>query len=100
MNEAQTYILDHIKELGDYDFLPCDTLKEMVLKLSALDEEYMEQAGVNAGGEYDDNDALEYLAKALKAAYPDYEMYMHRLCEDYLDYNEEYLDSIGAIEWE
>lgn len=100
MNEAQTYILNHIKELGDYEFLPGGTLKEMVLKLSALDEEYMEQSGVNAGGEYDDNDALEFLAKSIKLAYPEYEMYMQRLCEDYLDYNEEYLDSIGAIEWE
>ena len=42
----------------------------------------------------------EMLIAALQNKYPNYKMYAMRLAEDYLDFSEEYLVSVDAIEWE
>ena len=36
----------------------------------------------------------------MSAQFADLKMYMLRLVEDYMDYNERYLDSLGLIDWE
>jgi hypothetical protein len=36
----------------------------------------------------------------MSAQFADHKMYMLRLVEDYMDYNERYLDSLGLIDWE
>lgn len=99
MEEAYAYIIDKLQKLGDYSFLPEGVLGEMLKRLIALDEAFMQNTGVNDGMEYDDDAALAALHASMAEAFPEYKMYMLRLSEDYLDYNEEYLDSIGAIDW-
>ena len=98
--EAKAYVLNCYLEQGDYAFLPEGMLDELVTKILALDEAYMEQTGVNEGAEYDDDAAEAALCTQLKEAFPDFQMYLQRFTEDYLDFHEEYLESIGAIEWE
>ncbi len=99
MEDARSYLLDKLNTLGEYAFLPEGLLAEMVDQLIELDAAFMAQTGVEEGEPYDDDEALAALCKGMQKAYPDYAMYMMRLSEDYLDYNEEYLDSIGAIDW-
>ncbi|MDR1617058.1 MAG: hypothetical protein LBR98_08625 [Syntrophomonadaceae bacterium] len=100
MEEARAYLLERIEKQGDYDFLPEGVLPQMVDKLMELDIIFMEETGVTKGLQYDDEEALEALRRGMLECFPAYAMYMMRLTEDYLDYNEEYLDGIGAIDWE
>ena len=51
-------------------------------------------------GEYDDDAAYEALYAHMQARFPEYKMYAMRLSEDYLDFAEEYLVSVDAIEWD
>lgn len=100
MEGAHAYILERMQKQGDFEFLPEGLLEEMLKKLIALDDAYMKIAGVDEGEEYDDDAAMQALFEGMAGSFPDYRMYMMRMTEDYLDYNEEYLDSIGAIDWE
>lgn len=100
MEDAYAYILEKLNAAGEYAFLPEGMLEEMLQKLLALDDAFMRDTGVQDGAEYDDDAALEALHQSMKEAYPQHAMYMLRLTEDYLDFNEDYLESIGAIEWE
>lgn len=97
---ARTYIAEKLVKAGDYAFLPEGVLGAMLDRLLALDAAFMEDTGVNDGAAYDDDEALDYIFSGMAAAFPEHKMYMKRLAEDYLDLNEEYLESIGAIEWE
>jgi len=49
---------------------------------------------------YDDDDVYDMLFAAMQKKYPDYKMFAMRLAEDYLDFAEEYLVSVDAIEWD
>lgn len=100
MEEAYAYILEKLNAQGEYAFLPEGMLEEMLKKLIALDAAFMQDTGVEDGTPYDDDAALVVLHKGMKEAYPEHAMYMMRLSEDYLDLNEDYLESIGAIEWD
>ena len=97
---ALKYVLDKFKEQGDYSFLKEGELETMVAIMQAMDEEYMKASGVDEGGIYDDEAAFDKLFAGMQAKFPEYKMYCMRLAEDYMDYYEEYLESIGAIEWE
>lgn len=87
------------KGLGDYDFLPPKDLDAMVDALVSMDAEYMREAGVAEGGIYDDEVAFDRLLAGMKERFSQYQMYLMRMTEDYMDIFEEYLDSIDAIEW-
>lgn len=100
IENAKAYILNKFTEQGDFLILPADVLDSMLTKALALDEEFMEKSGVNDGAEYDDEAAYNYLFEAMQQAFPDQKMYCMRFVDDYLDYSEQYMDSIGAIEWE
>ncbi len=100
MEDARTYLLGRFKAEGDYDFLPEGVLEEMLAKLLELDGDFMRQTGVELGEPYDDDAACDALFEGMVPAFSQWRMYLMRLVEDYLDYNEEYLESIDAIEWE
>ena len=50
--------------------------------------------------DYDDDEAYARIHRAMTEKYPDFKTYMMRLVDDYLDFSEDYLESIGAIDWE
>ena len=93
------HVLSAFIEKGDFPAIMDDSTLEKLLDI-ALDDAYMEDSGANEGAVYDDDAAYEYLHQKMLAAYPDYKAYLMRFVEDYLDYNEAYLESIGAIDWE
>ena len=100
LNELRTYVLNKFNAEGDFSFLKPVELERMVDSMIALDTEFMERTGAFDDAEYDDDAAYEHIFEAMKKLYPGYQMYCMRLSEDYLDFSEEYLDSIGAIEWD
>lgn len=99
--KAVAYILEKFKEQGDFpDIMDEDTLSRMIGAAATYDEVFINETGADNGEVYDDDAAFEYLQNRLADQFPDHKMYIMRFVEDYMDYNELYLDSIGAIEWE
>ena len=49
---------------------------------------------------YDDDKAFDYMMEKLQAAFPEQKMYAMRFVEDYMEYDEAYLESAGLIDWE
>ena len=99
--EAKAYILGCFTEQGDFAEIVDDKmLGEMVDAVMALDAAFMKETGADEGAVYDDDAAYDYLHEKMSQRFADHKMYMLRLVEDYMDYNERYLDSLGLIDWE
>lgn len=95
------YVVNKFKSEGDFDFLNPGEIEKMVEAMAELDAKYMLDAKIiEEDRDYDDDDAYEAIFEAMKERFPEYKAYCMRLCEDYLDFTEEYLASIDAIEWE
>ena len=98
--EARAYIANKFSEQGDFNILPKDVFEKMLDKVMELDEAFMAETGVNDGQIYDDDQAFEYMMKGLQEAFPEQKMYAMRFVEDYMEYDEAYLESAGLIDWE
>ena len=99
-NEARAFIADKFREQGDFNILPKDVFERMLDAVMALDEAFMAESGVNEGAVYDDDQAFDYMMRKLQEAFPEQKMYAMRFVEDYMEYDEAYLESAGLIEWE
>ncbi|MEA4969681.1 MAG: hypothetical protein VB051_04015 [Candidatus Pelethousia sp.] len=97
-NAMRHYILDRFKQEGDFRFLKEGEMETIVDAMRAVDAAYM--ATLPEDGEYDDDAAYERLFADLKSRFPDYKTFAMRLAEDYLDFAEQYLVSVDAIEWD
>ena len=98
LNEMKAYILNKFNVEGDFDFLKDGFMEELVDAMMAIDQSYLAKLGED--DDYDDDDAYDLLYEGMQKKYPELKMYAMRLSEDYLDFSEEYLESVGAIEWE
>ncbi|MDD6720778.1 MAG: hypothetical protein PUE24_00585 [Clostridiales bacterium] len=98
LNEMKAYILNKFNVEGDFDFLKDGLMEELVDVMMAIDQSYLAKLGED--DDYDDDDAYDLLYEGMQKKYPELKMYAMRLSEDYLDFSEEYLESVGAIEWE
>ena len=98
--DARAYIQNKYLEQGDFNILPKDVFEKMLDKVMELDEAFMAETGVNDGAVYDDDQAFEYMMQKLQAAFPEQKMYAMRFVEDYMEYDEAYLESVGLIDWE
>ena len=98
MNAMKAYIIEKFNAEGDFEFLKEGLLDEMVTEMMSIDQAYM--AKLAEDDEYDDDAVYAMLFAAMQKKYPDYKMFAMRLAEDYLDFAEEYLVSVDAIEWE
>ncbi len=99
-NEARAFIADKFREQGDFNILPKDVFERMLDAVMALDEAFMAESGVNEGAVYDDDQAFDYMMRKLQEAFPEQKMYAMRFVEDYMEYDEAYLERAGLIEWE
>ena len=97
--EAEAFILNKFKEQGDFSFVDEGLFREMVRSIQELDAQYIDQCE-SEDAVYDDDEAYERIHHAMTEKYPDLKTYMMRLVDDYLGYSEDYLESIGAIDWE
>lgn len=98
LNEMKAYILNKFNVEGDFDFLKDGLMEELVDAMMAIDQSYLAKLGED--DDYDDDDAYDLLYEGMQKKYPELKIYAMRLSEDYLDFSEEYLESVGAIEWE
>lgn len=98
--DAHVYIAECFTKQGDFSILPEAVFEKMLQRVIELDDEYMKENGVDEGGVYDDDEAFDFMFDKLQKEFSNEKMYCMRFVEDYMDYSERYLDSIGAIEWE
>ena len=100
VENAKKFIKQRFMEQGDFLILKEDVFDRMLDRIIELDESFMETNGVNDGEVYDDEKAFDYLFAEMQKSFEEQKMYCMRFVEDYMDYSEEYLESIGAIEWD
>jgi hypothetical protein len=100
IENAKKYIKQRFMEQGDFLILKEEVFDQMLDRIIALDEEFMEANGVNDGEIYDDDKAFDFLFEEMQKSFEEQKMYCMRFVEDYMDYSEGYLESIGAIEWD
>ena len=97
VSAAAESIAREFENEGDFDFMQEDERLALVRKLAAIDVAYMEEIGDDV---YDEDVIYERLYAAAEEAYPQYKTYLMRFVDDYMDFMEQYLVSIGAVEWE
>ena len=100
IKNAKKFIKERFVAQGDFLILKEEVFDSMLNRIVELDEAFMESSGVNDGEVYDDDKAFDYLFEEMQKSFEDQKMYCMRFVEDYMDYSEQYLDSIGAIEWD
>ena len=96
MHAAESIGRDFENE-GDFDFMKEEERQELIKKLITVDNAYMEEIG---DGVYDEDVVYERLYAAAEELCPQYKTYLMRFVDDYMDFMEQYLVSIGAVEWE
>lgn len=97
VTEAAAAIARDFENEGDFDFMKEEERMALIQKLVTLDLNYMEEIGDDV---YDEDVIYERLYAAAEEACPQYKTYLMRFVDDYMDFMEQYLVSIGAVEWE
>ena len=97
VNAAAEQIAGDFANEGDFDFMKEEERLDLVKKLAEVDFDYMDEIGDDV---YDEDVVYERLYAAAEQAYPQYKTYLMRFVDDYMDFMEQYLVSIGAVEWE
>ncbi len=98
IDAAKKYVLDKFREQGDFSIFKEQLLDKMVNTVLLCDRKYAES--IPDDGYYDDDEAFDHLLEEMQRSFPDQKMYMMRFVEDYMEYNEEYLDRNGLIDWD
>ena len=105
--EALDFILARI-HVKDHPEL-AENLADLISEAIDADMAYMHEHHVidengNAGGEYyEDDEAFEYMVEKLAAQNkldPVKAVKLASLVDDYMDYQQEYLESKGLVEWD
>ncbi len=105
--EALDFILPRIDR--HYHSTLADHIDTLIAQAIDADMDYMHKAGVldadgNAGENYyEDDEAFEYLVEALVAQNdlsPEQAVKVASLIDDYMDYQQQYLESKGLVDWE
>lgn len=96
--EAKAYIAEKFKNQGDFDFITEEDFSKMLDTLLALDAEYLEKIGDEEP--YDEDYIFEKMHAELTKQQPKLKTYLMRFVDDYMDFMEQYLVSIDAVEWE
>ena len=100
VENAKKFIKERFVSQGDFLIFKEEIFDSMLDRIVELDEEFMESTGVNDGEIYDDDKAFDFLFEGMQKSFEEQKMYCMRFVEDYMDYSEQYLDSIGGIDWE
>ena len=65
----------------------------------AIDDEYLRKIAED-DSPYDEEYVYEHMLKSVSSKFSRYQTYLMRLVDDYMDFMEQYLVSIDAVEWE
>ncbi len=97
INDAKKYIATKFRNAQDFDFVSDEDLGAILSVLLKLDSEYLDEIGDDV---YDEEVIYERMLAEVKKKFDKYNTYLMRLVDDYMDFMEQYLVSIDAIEWE
>ncbi|MBO4878881.1 MAG: hypothetical protein IK064_04570 [Clostridia bacterium] len=95
---AKEYIAEKFKNQGDFDFISEAEFNEMLDALLELDRAYLIEIGEEEP--YDEDVIFDRMHAALSEKHPKLKTYLMRFVDDYMDFMEQYLVSIDAVEWE
>ena len=84
---------------ANFDFIPDEQLEEIISALVAIDDEYLRKIAED-DSPYDEEYVYEHMLKSVSSKFSRYQTYLMRLVDDYMDFMEQYLVSIDAVEWE
>ena len=87
---AKDFIAGKFRNAGDFDFIPDEQLEEIISALVAIEDD----------SPYDEEYVYEHMLKSVSSKFSRYQTYLMRLVDDYMDFMEQYLVSIDAVEWE
>lgn len=105
--EAVAFIVPKINKKEHKEL--ADQIETLIAQAIDADMAYMHENGVldadgNAGDQYyEDDDAFEYMVEALVAQNdlsPEQAVKVASLVDDYMDFQQEYLESKGLVDWE
>ena len=96
---AKDFIAGKFRNAGDFDFIPDEQLEEIISALVAIDDEYLRKIAED-DSPYDEEYVYEHKLKSVSSKFSRYQTYLMRLVDDYMDFMEQYLVSIDAVEWE
>ncbi len=105
--EAKAFIAERIHP-KDHPELK-ELLPDIIGDIIDADMAYMHESGVLAedgsggGAYYEDDDAFEYMVEKLAASKgldPVQAVKLASLIDDYMDYQQEYLESKGLVQWD
>ena len=105
--EALAFIVKRINPKDHKEL--ADKIEALVSQAIDADMDFMHKTGVldkngNAGDEYyEDDDAFEYMVEAIVAANnltPEQAVKVAALVDDYMDYQQAYLEDKGLCDWE
>ena len=96
---AKDFIAGKFRNAGDFDFIPDEQLEEIISALVAIDDEYLRKIAED-DSPYDEEYVYEHMLKSVSSKFSRYQTYLMRLVDDYMDFMEQYLVSIDAVEWE
>lgn len=94
---AAAKIKQNFDNEGDFSFMKPEELEAIIARFVGIDCEYMEQLGDEP---YDEDEVFARLEAAANEQLPQYKAYLMRLCDDYMDFMEQYMVDEGLVEWE
>ncbi|MBR3383253.1 MAG: hypothetical protein IKG85_09505 [Clostridia bacterium] len=94
---AVARIRENFENEGDFSFMKEGELEGVIARFVDIDHDYMAKLGDEP---YDEDEVYAMLEKAANEMLPDYKMYVMRLCDDYMDFMEQYMVDEGLVEWE
>ena len=105
--EAVAFIIARINKKDHKEL--AEQIESLIAQAIDADMTYMHENGVldedgNAGDSYyEDDDAFEYMVETIvahNALTPEQAVKVASLVDDYMDYQQEYLESKGLVDWE
>lgn len=97
INEAKKFITEKFRNAGDFDFMNEEDMDAILTVLIGLDSAYLDEIGDDV---YDEEVIYERMLAEVNKKFEKYKTYLMRMVDDYMDFMEQYLVSIDAIEWE
>lgn len=99
LTEAKSFITDKFRNAGDFDFMNDEDMGAILSLLLSMDSEYLDE--IEEGDDvYDEEIIFDRMLAAVEKKFDKYKSYLMRFVDDYMDFMEQYLVSIDAIEWD
>ena len=98
---ALEYVISAMKKGEEFKGIEQEDISKYTAQAMEADFSYMDEAKVDDGGVYDEDDAYDYIMNILSKGKDDETIAMISLIVDgYLEYFDEYLEDNDLIDWE